>query len=664
MAIASGYNNYADYKTTQRSGQDEPFLGSRKGALGAIQLITAIPHKIDPENGGSQINSQYGASIALTRIEGVGHHNQFIEMDAATRSQILSEGAVDEITYTAGGSPVEVRVVDPLLVPEGAFTLRLAPDNQHLQSDSARWTIVNDQTGESHTSIHAIQMANEELLIPWGLSITWKQIPADTAETEHFADAIGYRIKFSNTTTPWLAAFEDDDSNSEFNWIRAGQTWVDPEETPLAEYFYNDYNDGNSSSLVASGKYFTDTDEQYESMAAGAWSPYCLVSYSRTEEDGITWMNSIAPTSENLKGDISPIQQKFISNIAGLNNVDIVLTQNPEHWTRCPVFEMQPNNQLSIGGVDKMQLRTSPSVGKNGLPDGTGTGFSWFPGYAIDVSTGERLNMAFGEDSWLVGENGRDMIWNPTSRRTTALGDEVLCGGQHWIYVFKNLQHEIGIDNFMAGYDAGAFVQSKRDSNGIISASDQKRIMAACTWVGSAILNEDFSLLPMDDGLVPCDVEIQLRVAKPYTKFSASNSDLEDYTGADNWWNPMYRFSTTGIAPVIGSESALTSALDCINIVPNPYYAYSEYEQNKLDNRVKITNLPEECTVKIFTVNGVLVREYRKSDPMTSLDWDLKNASGIPIASGVYLVHIDVPGIGEKTLKWFGVMRPVDLDNF
>jgi hypothetical protein len=30
----------------------------------------------------------------------------------------------------------------------------------------------------------------------------------------------------------------------------------------------------------------------------------------------------------------------------------------------------------------------------------------------------------------------------------------------------------------------------------------------------------------------------------------------------------------------------------------------------------------------------------------------------------VYIIHIDVPNIGEKVLKWFGVMRPIDLDNF
>ncbi|MBM55513.1 MAG: hypothetical protein CMB32_03040, partial [Euryarchaeota archaeon] len=112
-------------------------------------------------------------------------------------------------------------------------------------------------------------------------------------------------------------------------------------------------------------------------------------------------------------------------------------------------------------------------------------------------------------------------------------------------------------------------------------------------------------------------------------------------------------------------ESTLTSVLDMINVVPNPYYAYSKYETSKIDNRVKITNLPEVCTVSIYNLSGTLVRQYNRSnDPSTSLDWDLKNHKNVPIAGGVYIIHVDVPGIGQKVLKWFGVMRPIDLDNF
>ena len=83
-----------------------------------------------------------------------------------------------------------------------------------------------------------------------------------------------------------------------------------------------------------------------------------------------------------------------------------------------------------------------------------------------------------------------------------------------------------------------------------------------------------------------------------------------------------------------------------------------------LDNRMKITNLPQRATVSIYTISGTLVRQLKKNDQMTSIDWDLKNTFGIPVASGLYVIHVDAKGVGEKVLKWFGVMRPIDLDTF
>ena len=41
-----------------------------------------------------------------------------------------------------------------------------------------------------------------------------------------------------------------------------------------------------------------------------------------------------------------------------------------------------------------------------------------------------------------------------------------------------------------------------------------------------------------------------------------------------------------------------------------------------------------------------------------------KGEASDEIAGGVYIIHVDVPGIGQKVLKWFGVMRPIDLDTF
>ena len=55
------------------------------------------------------------------------------------------------------------------------------------------------------------------------------------------------------------------------------------------------------------------------------------------------------------------------------------------------------------------------------------------------------------------------------------------------------------------------------------------------------------------------------------------------------------------------------------------------------------------------------IKERRNQ--IASMYWDLKNDYGIPIASGLYVIHVKTDE-GEKVLKWFGALRPIDLDTF
>ena len=74
--------------------------------------------------------------------------------------------------------------------------------------------------------------------------------------------------------------------------------------------------------------------------------------------------------------------------------------------------------------------------------------------------------------------------------------------------------------------------------------------------------------------------------------------------------------------------------------------------------------MPDECEISIYSINGSLVRKFKKADPnKTSVDWDLKNTSGIPVASGMYVIHVKSDA-GERIVKFMGMMRPIDLDNF
>ncbi|MFT7452784.1 MAG: hypothetical protein ACI9VN_003520, partial [Patescibacteria group bacterium] len=142
--------------------------------------------------------------------------------------------------------------------------------------------------------------------------------------------------------------------------------------------------------------------------------------------------------------------------------------------------------------------------------------------------------------------------------------------------------------------------------------------------------------------------------------------------------NPSYLFNTRGLGPTeVTSDEEKDTALDAISVVPNPYYGFSDYETDQFSNIVKITNLPAKATITIYSLEGKFIRQYvrdeqemstvgesnpsvRNRQYLPDLEWDLKNNAGIPVASGVYLIHVSADGLGERTLKWFGVARQFD----
>ena len=383
------------------------------------------------------------------------------------------------------------------------------------------------------------------------------------------------------------------------------------------------------------------------------------------------------PVSELLEGTREKSDMKLLSSY------DIVFTADRSKWTRCPVLETQDNLSLSwAGNTPKQGVKLMPSIDKYGVPttnpDGPAStnpeapnykasrGMGWFPGYAIDLNSGERCNIAYGEDSWLGNNGGKDMLFNPSGNMYTQFGNP-LFGGKHYVYVFRNASKD-GISwdkGQMPAYDAGEFYMNNWDNT-----NGSYKIWWSCSWVGMPILSSTSSnqidnteeYVESDYGsFIKSDARIKLRVSSPYLEMG---NNMMGWNTAENDWDPYYTFSMDDIAVINNNLVAADSACDLFNVVPNPYYAYSSYELNKIDNVVKVVNLPFVCAVNIYTPNGTLVRGFKKDSPVTYMDWDLKNYAGIPIASGVYLIHIKVPGGCERVLKWFGVVRPPDLDSF
>ena len=636
-----------------------------------------------------------------------------------------------------------------------------------------------------------ISRYNEQLFLELGLAITLvnPEAAATSLTDPKYSDntkpfyggfvgkgaLLGNDMTFANENYQWLSGIPDNDNVMTTNWIRAGAQYAESgyvsfyggttpyslSEVHLDEDYFKTYKSGSSSSTQArSGSEALDKNQEFEGVVGGLWSPYALVS-TLPFHPGFNFSYYMPEDRilDSLKVNKYKIQRRLMTNVfnkalnfsdmSQLPSVRIVFTADTSKWTRCPVIEMCDDYTQSEGNARKFSARAHASVDKLGRTcDSLGIapdindpnnpayiaaeGMGWFPGYAINIVTGERLNIMFGEDSRYVQYNGRDMLWNPTYTMTDGTQNYVF-GGRHFVYVMNACSQpfykfDINVEtitNFRTpSYDAGRWAMKMLSSvklmmdtawfdggrwkmyNGVIANEDDKKMIpfrdsiallySSVAWVNMPLVSPRYSFkYPGHDETlnansasngIPCDVTINIDVRSQYGLCLSPNGTpiqrADASATAINKNMPAYQFRLNASDAVlenlaVGNEARKSyqdSLLEAINVVPNPYYSYSKYETlSQLETKVRIVNLPtgiengvkQGCIIRIYTMDGTLVRTLGPTPVnSTTIDWDLHNQTGIPIAGGMYLIHVSVPGIGERVIKWFGTMRPVDLNSF
>jgi len=114
-----------------------------------------------------------------------------------------------------------------------------------------------------------------------------------------------------------------------------------------------------------------------------------------------------------------------------------------------------------------------------------------------------------------------------------------------------------------------------------------------------------------------------------------------------------FTFST--IAP--GQRSVVADDLKMINVFPNPYMGYHDLEGTDsvlpLPKYITFNHLPTNAkvTFRVFNMAGTMVANFEKNTTTQYQQWDMRNSNNFQLASGVYIVHIDVDGVGERILK-------------
>ncbi len=665
--VAYGYNNYEEFNEDLGEGQRRPFIIGRRGG----SPFTAIPRPIVDQT----LNSNYGDGAIVTRLDGVGVGSNFLDISDESRDQILNGEFDGSITYKEGGGPIAVKIFNPLEVTNGSYELRFKDSDQNDDSldEDAVWELEDLGTGEIIASETSIELLNEQVFGQYGFSIAIKN-DEDLFNSASPDGAVGSEVVYSDVTgADWFDVVKDEeDFGIQASFISSTFDYVNPEE--------------------GSNVFNIDPNNTLGSMADG-FVPFPLATNDYTTDPTNPAAGPVLTPGWTKVGASTFFNNNFnLPQIMGnLNNIDIVFTSDKSMWSRCIVVETanpgMTSNFPSIDNHAQMMLRASTSVGKYDS-DGDGkadsdtsdaaTGKGWFPGYAINVETGKRVNIFFGENSsfsdpiiepYFANEDSRtntnDMMFNPSDETLLELQGvqfgqaNLYCGGQHFIYV-TNTEY----DGCNALYDAAKNLTPNSAYTFYLT------YIRNVVWAGFPILKSGARLDPLgsgESGLIPNDVTVKLRVTSPYA--------VETGTGVRNG-NPTYQFDIAGKESTDLTSDEVESALDMINVVPNPYYGFSNYDSNNFNNTIKITNLPATCVVSIYSLDGKFIKRFNRAERYTTpsgtnrglqsaqyapdVEWDMKNSQNIPVAGGVYLIHVEAEGLGERVIKWFGTNRQFD----
>jgi len=220
-----------------------------------------------------------------------------------------------------------------------------------------------------------------------------------------------------------------------------------------------------------------------------------------------------------------------------------------------------------------------------------------------------QLNVAFLEKPDTLGGNP-DGRWNPTSDTT---------GGYEFLYIFNSTYDDPAWDAFYTNPSRNLYVTTQIDVMYIWAA---RRINSSANFAE----NDEFYIYPYT-------------VTRPFVDPNLSGTPL------------FYEFST--VSPKFGdlNYAKETNAMDKIKVVPNPYYGYSTLDRTISDKFVTFRHLPANCSIKLYTLSGDLIRTLSKNDNSSTMEWNLQNEERVPIASGIYVALVDAPGIGTKVLK-------------
>jgi len=228
--------------------------------------------------------------------------------------------------------------------------------------------------------------------------------------------------------------------------------------------------------------------------------------------------------------------------------------------------------------------------------------------------------------------------------------------------------YTVSLDTLFAGYQVWRALAESPDD--FVLLRTYNLLDSTWTFVGDERVFDDPDSIIARGGLPPDERnDTEVDVPGPFNGFT--------YLYSVTWFNAVvdatvFPFRVTqfdslqgegGLVspPVRPSQVAREShpLLSEVRVVPNPYNPAANFGQQVFPGapRVQFVNLPPKALIRIFTTSGDEVRAIEKAENagVDAVDWDLKNANGRDVASGIYVFTVESGG--EKITGHFVVAR-------
>jgi len=101
-----------------------------------------------------------------------------------------------------------------------------------------------------------------------------------------------------------------------------------------------------------------------------------------------------------------------------------------------------------------------------------------------------------------------------------------------------------------------------------------------------------------------------------------------------------------------GRTDVTEEMMEGIRVVPNPYFIRHEAQRSSAE--LYFNYLPEECTIRIYTLALDLVKTLQHMQGSREV-WDLTTEGGQLVASQMLIAHIEANN-GLETVKKFAVV--------